>query len=421
MKEIIITQKEERNEILAANYVPRKGADMFRAALSNKLIKVITGPRRAGKSVFAVQSLKGVDFAYINFDDERLLGILNGANNDEIIKGVRQVYGDTQNVLFDEIQNVPKWELFLSRLERRGYNIVVTGSNSRLLSKELATHLTGRHLQFTLLPLSFEEAVDAKGFHGDLFETREKQGEILGHLGEYIRKGGYPEVVVNGVEHKNYCKTLFDSIILRDIVERHKIRNAHALKALGYYLLTHHSAPTSLNEISAVLKLNSVTTVGKYIAYLEEAFLLFSAVKFSFKVKEQIKSQKKFYGYDTGMVDAVKFKSSADAGRLLENIVAIELKRRRYHEELYYYRASDGKEVDFVIKEGAGVAELMQVCFDLSNPKTEKREISALVAAAGELRCNSLSIVTWDDERILKKAGMEIRLVPVAKWLLGQS
>ncbi len=420
MREIILTQRADRDRMLAANYVPREGLDRLRAALPTNLIKVITGPRRAGKSVFAIQALKGKDFAYLNFDDERLVSV---TDYDEILKGIRQVYGGTKFLLFDEIQNMPKWELFLSRLTRSGFNIVATGSNSRLLSSELSTHLTGRHIPFEILPFSFGEFLTTKDMPDDFFETKEKQGEVLSYLDEYLQKGGYPEVVVNGVEHKSYLKTLFESVLLKDIVGRYRVRNSQGLKNIGFYLLTNHSASaprdrsTSYNELATALKFNSVNTLEKYISYLEEVFIVFKTTRFSFKVREQIKSPKKFYGYDLGMVDAVKFKISNDTGRLLENAVAIELKRRG--EEFYYYKTPGNKEVDFVVKNGTEVVKLIQVCYNLSDPKTEKREFSALVKAAQELRCSSLSIVTWDHEKTVLNDGFEIHLIPASKWLLG--
>ncbi len=197
MRDIILTQKAERDSLLEANYIDREGLGDIRTTLSNNLIKVIIGPRRAGKSVFAIQTLKGNDFAYLNFDDERLIQI---RDYEEIIKGLKQIYGNTKNLLFDEIQNLPNWQLFIERLRRRKFGIVATGSNSKLLSGELASHLTGRYAQFQLLPFSFREFLRAKIVAaGERSETKEGQGEILRHLGEYLQKGGYPEVVVNEI------------------------------------------------------------------------------------------------------------------------------------------------------------------------------------------------------------------------------
>ena len=161
MKNIVLGHRLERDELLRQKFVPREGVEYARKNLENSLIKVIVGPRRAGKSVFALQILEGVDFAYLNFDDERLIGL---SDYDEILKAIIQVYGDTRYFLFDEIQNLDKWELLVNRLQRRGFNMVLTGSNSRLLSRELSSHLTGRYIQFRVLPFSFAEFLKAKDF-----------------------------------------------------------------------------------------------------------------------------------------------------------------------------------------------------------------------------------------------------------------
>ena len=161
MRDVILGHKEERDELLRTKYIKRNGLDNARQSINNNLIKVIIGPRRAGKSVFGIQMLEGLDFAYLNFDDERLVDI---SDYDDLIKAIRQVYGETKIILFDEIQNLPKWELFLNRLHRKGYNLVITGSNSRLLSRELSTHLTGRFIQFQILTFSFAEFLNARNF-----------------------------------------------------------------------------------------------------------------------------------------------------------------------------------------------------------------------------------------------------------------
>jgi predicted AAA+ superfamily ATPase len=155
MKEIVLSQKAERDELLGGRYVSRDGLEKARENLKNNLIKVIIGPRRAGKSVFSIQMLEGLNFAYLNFDDERLTSV---SDYDEILKAIRQVYGDSRIILFDEIQNLPNWELFVNRLHRRGFNIIITGSNAHLLSRGLSNHLTGRYIQFRIFPFSFSES-----------------------------------------------------------------------------------------------------------------------------------------------------------------------------------------------------------------------------------------------------------------------
>ncbi|MBI5678188.1 MAG: ATP-binding protein, partial [Planctomycetes bacterium] len=394
MKDIVLGHKAERDEFLRAQYVQREGLQNARKNMKNNLIKVIVGPRRAGKSVFAIQMLEGLDFAYLNFDDERLLDI---SDYDDLLKAIRQVYGETKCILFDEIQNLQIWELFLNRLHRKGLNIVITGSNSRLLSRELATHLTGRYIQFQIFPFSFSEFLRARNFVIDeTLDMKERQGMLLNLLNEYLDKGGYPEVLIKNIDPKSYITTLVESILFKDIVKRYNVRYAKKLHDLGLYLITNHSNEFSYTRLKKALEFKSVHTVENYTDYLNEAFLIFNTERFSHKVKEQMKSPRKVYAYDTGVINAVKFKTAPDTGRLIENMVAIELLRRG--KEFYYYKTRDGKEVDFTVKEGLKVSQLIQVCHDIDNDKTKKREINALVRAAGETGCDNLMVLTWDYE-----------------------
>lgn len=417
MKDIVLGHKAERDELFKAQYVQREGIQAARKNMKNNLIKVIIGPRRAGKSVFAMQMLEGQDFAYLNFDDERLLGI---SDYDDILKAVRQVYGDTKTILFDEIQNLDKWEIFLNRLHRKGFNLVITGSNSRLLSRELATHLTGRYLQFQLLPFSFSEFLKARNFVVDeTVAMKERQGMILNLLGEYLEKGGYPEVLLKNVDPKSYITTLFESILFKDIVKRYNVRYSKKLYDLGIYLITNHSSEFSYTRLKNTLEFKSVHTVENYTAYLNEAFLIFNIERFSHKVKEQVRSPRKVYAYDTGMINAVKFKTAPDAGRLIENLAAIELLRRG--KEFYCYKTKDGKEVDFAVKEGLKIGQLIQICYDIVQYTTKKREINAIVKAAHETKCESLLVLTWDYEAKEKSDDKQIDYLPLWKWLIGSN
>lgn len=414
IKNALIGQKAERDAFLKGNYVPREGILSARAALANTLIKVIMGPRRAGKSIFAIQMLKGVDFAYVNFDDERLA---DTDDFDEILKSIIEVYGETEYLLFDEIQNVKGWELFVNRLHRRGKNLIVTGSNSKLLSRELATHLTGRYVSFQVLPFSFPEFLLAGNFDlDDTLDLKERQGLLLRNLSEYLSTGGYPEIVTGNLDGKHYLATLFDSILFKDIVKRYNVRYAKKLYDLGRYLITSHSSLFSYNKLKNLLEIRSVHTVENYLEYLKEAYLIFNLDRFSDKSKESLKSPRKAYAYDLGIINSIKFKISPDLGRLLENLVAIELLRRE--EEFYYYKTRDGKEVDFAIKEGLTIAQLVQVCYEISDKTTRNREINSLIKVAKETGCNNLMILTWDFEGNETIKGKDIVFLPIWKWLL---
>lgn len=416
MKEIVLSHKIERDELLEGKYVPRENLQKAREGIQNKLIKVIVGPRRAGKSVFCIQMLEGTDFAYLNFDDERLVGI---SDYDELLKAIRQVYRETKTLLFDEIQNLRNWELFVNRLHRRGFNIIITGSNAHLLSRELSTHLTGRYVQFFVFPFSFVEFLRAKNFATDkTLWAKEKQGLLLNLLDSYLEKGGYPEVVVKGLDAKNYLTTLFESILFKDIVKRYGVRYAKKLYDLAHYLVTNPSSEFSYTKLKTILEFRSVHTVENYVDYLAEAFLTFQVGRFSYKLKEQIKSPKKAYAYDTGVINAVKFKTARDSGRVMENLVAVELMRRGNN--FYYYRSSDGKEVDFVLKQGQKVGQLIQVCYAIGDPYTWKREVSGLVKAGKDLKCDNLVILTWDHMSDVIHGGTKVAFLPLWRWLIGQ-
>lgn len=415
MKDIVLGHKVERDGFLNAKYVRRDGLHDARQSMKNNLIKVIVGPRRAGKSVFAIQMLEKQDFAYLNFDDERLLGI---SDYDDLLKAIRQVYGETKNILFDEIQNLSNWELFLNRLHRMGLNLVITASNSRLLSRELATHLTGRYIQFKIFPFSFSEFLRARDFVIDeTIALKERQGMVLNLLNEYLNKGGYPEVIIKNIDPKNYITTLFESILFKDIVKRYNVRYSKKLYDLGLYLITNHSCEFSYTRLKNALEFRSVHTVENYTDYFKEAFLIFNTERFFNKVKEKMKSPKKVYAYDTGMINAIKFKTAPDTGRLVENLVSIELLRRE--KEFYCYKTTDGKEVDFAVKEGLKIGQLVQTCYNLEQYMTKKKETNALIKASYETKCKNLLVLTWDLEAEEKLQGKQINYLPLWKWLIG--
>lgn len=419
MKTIVMSHKLERDELLQGSFIPRKGLAEAVQSMAGGLIKVVIGPRRAGKSVFALQMLRattGADFAYVNFDDERLMPPLD---LDELLKAMTQVYGDTRTIFFDEIQNVAGWELFVNRLQRRGCNIVLTGSNAHLLSRELSTHLTGRYREFRLLPFSFAEFLTARSFAVD--ETLilpERQGLILKLLDDYLRIGGFPEVVVRGIEPAGgYLAALFDGIIFKDVVKRYGVRYSAKLHDVGRWLIGNVGREYTCTSLKNALAFRSVHTVENYVSYLVEAFLFLSVTRYSPKAKVRMSAPRKIYAYDTGMVNAVRFRTGSDTGRLLENLVAVEWYRRG--EEFFAFKTTGGKEVDFLVRSTAGETRLYQVCLDLADPKTRRRELSALAKAGEELGVTEGTVLTWDEVGEETIGACRMRLVPVWKWLLA--
>ncbi|MEK6974544.1 MAG: ATP-binding protein [Nanoarchaeota archaeon] len=412
IRDIIELQKREVETLLKEEYIKRTGPNID---LSNSLIKVITGPRRAGKSFFSIYTLsKNNKFGYINFDDEELTRI---EDYNELVSAVNSVYGNPKILFFDEVQNLPRWELFVNRLQRQGYKLIITGSNSHLLSKELATHLTGRHFQIIIFPFSFKEYIELEKKHLTTSEIKEK-------LNDYLTFGGYPEPLIKKINYKDYLITLLNSILFKDIVKRYKIRFSQAISDLAEQLLSNIANEYSYNSLSRISKIKSTHTVEKYINYLEESFIFFSVKRFSYKMKEQISSIKKIYCIDNGFIHARAFSSSQNVGKLYENVVAIELKKQELNEKInfYYWKNSQQEEVDFVIKEGIKIKQLIQVCYNLNNIEAKNREVRALLKAGKELNCKNLLVITFDKESEEETEWFgitsKIKFIPLWKWLL---
>jgi uncharacterized protein len=422
IKSIIYQQHEELDGLLKHDYIKRIDIPAKAEYLSTGLIKLITGPRRSGKSVLSLQLLKMKNFAYLNFDDDLLL---KHFDENAVIQSLNEVYPGYKYLFLDEIQNLPDWELWVNKLYRRGVNLIVTGSNAKLLSSEMATSLTGRYVQIEVLPFSFAEVLrfHKVSFSGELALTPQKMGNILSHLNNYLLIGGFPEVVLNPTVAKNYLSSLFDSILLKDIMRRFKIRQSQQLYDLSNYLLANYTNHYSYNQLKTDLNFNSVSTVQKFIGYLSEPYLFLSLTRYSAKIKAQQKSPKKSYIIDNGFIKARSFELSPNWGRLLENVVFTELLRRHYKLELdlFYYLTRNDREIDFVCRRGHNVEQLIQVCYDITNPKTLKREITALLEASSELTCNNLLLITWDKEEVIEKNGCSIQLMPASKWLCANT
>lgn len=412
IKEILTLQKREIESKLKEHYVERAGA----LNLNSPLIKVIIGPRRAGKSFFALHYLgKLENFGYANFDDEKLIEI---DNYDSLIAEIDAIYSKPQTLFFDEIQNLPKWELFVNRLQRQGRNIVLTGSNSNLLSMELATHLTGRHIPMTILTFSFAEYLRSK-------KQERTNSEIKAELEKYLTFGGYPEPLMKNLDCKEYISNLFNSIIYKDVIRRHNIRSQKGIEDLAFYLMANVASEYSYSFLTNVANLSSSHTTEKYLSFLEESFIFFSLRRFSYKAKQQISSNKKIYCFDNGMIYAKAFKVNPDFGRLYENAVAQKLKREEMDKkcELYYWKNQQQEEVDFVVKENLKIKRLIQVCFNLDKPETRSREARALLKAGDELKCKELLVITesYENEEDVKWFNLKgrIKFVPLWKFLLA--
>ena len=414
MKNIIFNQKTERDELMARPYQQRQTKHDVEELLANPLIKLITGPRRVGKSVFALLMLQGKNFAYLNFDDAQLL---DNWNEDLVMSALDDIYPGYDYLLLDEVQNRPSWDMWVSKLYRRGKNLVITGSNAKLLSSEMATSLTGRYLKIDMLPFSLDETMRWNDI--DIHAPREEQlAKATVLADDYMRNGGYPETIKVRAITKNYLSTLFDSILLKDVAKRHKVRNTTDLYNLATYLLSNFCNPISSNELAVELGLSSVATTKKFCDYLAEPYLFFYLPRFNNKLKLMKKAPRKVYVVDNGFVQSTAFNLSENLGRLLENQVFVELLRRGYvpGNTLFYYRTRNDKEIDFVTRRGTKVEQLIQVCYDMTSEKTRKRELDALVEASEELHCDNLLVITNDQEEQIEWKEKEILIQPINQF-----
>lgn len=406
LKEIVDKQKQEFLSFGLSNYIPRAKESELRDNLKSPLVKIVLGPRRAGKSRLIQKVLENDKVAYLNFEEE---GFQN-TPGDKIIEATSAVYPNAEYWYLDEIQDFPLWETFINKLHRRGYNLIVTGSNAKLLSSELATALTGRHVAIELLPFSYKE-----------YLTATKNQKSWKSFETYLHTGGFPEVVLGkAIDHRTYLRTLFDSIILKDLVKRKKIRNPIYLTNTISLIANNVSSRTSARSLSKALQSTpSATTVEKYLQYLKEAYLVESISPFASKIKERIQGERKPYLIDTGFITAINSAIMPTLGKQLENAVYLELRRQGYNSELslFYYRTSDRREIDFLTRTGHLTNSLIQVCLDMSSIETQEREVRALLKAKNEFPQAELKIITASEFGTIKISKNEqIDLIPAYEY-----
>lgn len=415
--QIIKEQREELEEVeQRERIIGRDGLEKTAAFLKHPNILAVMGVRRCGKSIFSYLLARRNRFGYINFDDERLGGLKSHDLN-RILQAFYELYGDVDYIILDELQNVKKWELFANRL-RRTKRVIITGSNSKLLSGELATHLTGRYIDFTLFPFSFNEFLDWKGIKKAKVYTTKEKAEILKFLKRYLEVGGFPEV---GKFGRAILPRIYKDIVTKDILLRHKIRKEEEIKNLTRYLINNFSAEISYSKLCKIIGIKHVSTVSKWVSYLEDSFLILKLDRFAFKLKQQFLAPKKVYCVDTGIINTIGFGFSENIGRLMENTIAIELQRRKFLDipfETYYWKDYQQREVDFVVKQGTRVEQLIQVTYATDKEEIKDREIKALIKASSELDCKNLLVISWDYEAEEKIRGKRIKFTPLWKWLL---
>ena len=390
----------------------------FSADLRNsKDIVIITGIRRCGKSTLLqqIRAAKAEKDYYINFDDERLVSF-KVEDFQMLLEVFYELFGKQKTFYFDEIQNIEQWERFVRRLHDTGNKVYITGSNARMLSRELGTHLTGRYLSVELYPFSFKEFILLK--NPDLLSKNQHKtsvkAEILALFHEYFNNGGFPNFVKTGDELA--LRTMFENIIYRDIMVRNNITNEKEIKELVSYLAGNYARLSTNSELAKIIGVKNPTTVKNYLSFLADSYLVFQINKYDYSVSKQIINPKKSYFIDNGLVRRVGFSFSNNLGQLLENLVFIELLRRG--KTVYYHK--NGQECDFVLVENEKVTSAIQVTYSMSNGKTKKREIDALFDAMNTYKLQSGLIITDDTEEEIIENDKKIKIIPAWKWLLNK-
>ncbi len=390
-------------------------------------VKVLTGVRRSGKSTLFYQLIEGLlkdkgvpghQILLVNFEDEALIHFTL-----EEIYNTYQTHLSPEGQIYlflDEVQQKEGWERWIRKKYdlKQAINFFVTGSSASLLSREYATLLTGRNLTTTIYPLSFLEILHYLGIQvNDInLVSQEMRNRINGLLIEYLREGGFPEIIFQKQNLKRrLLNQYFQDIVYKDIVNRHGCHPTR-IKDLAGYLMTNVSNPTSLRALRGVFGYG-LNVIGDYIGYLEDAFLIFQVYLFDYSMKKQLVNPRKVYTVDNGLRNAVAFKFSQDEGRLLENAVFMELRRRKM--DIYYWKDKRGREVDFLIRKGLKIESAIQVCSDPNDEKTARREIAALESAMQEYDLKEGLIITMNDTGTLKRERGAITLIPIHEWLLS--
>ena len=423
LKRVVASQREEMESLFATEKIIERDVDTgrLRGFLSHPNVLTVLGVRRCGKSLLSWMLLKGVKFGYVNFFDERLVGF-EAKDFGRLLDAFYQLYGaDLRFMVLDEVQHVSGWERFVSRM-RTSKRIIVTGSSSQLLSSELATLLTGRHVDFVLFPFNFREFLRIRGVELDenwQYQTG-KVSTVKSMLGEYLRTGGFPEASRFG---RRILVSIYSDVLEKDVVRRRRVKKTVALKEFARYMVSNVSSEFSFNRLRRVLGVRDVHTVRNYAEWVGEAYLLFFLERFSPKLRLQYISPKKAYCVDNGIVSSIGFRVSESLGRLMENLVAVELLRRRSYSfsdfEVFYWRDYQQNEVDFVVKNGLSIKQLIQVTYASGRDEVNQREVKALLKASKELRCKNLLVITWDYEDEAVSNSEKVRYVPLWKWLLN--
>ncbi|WP_373468553.1 ATP-binding protein [Acidianus infernus] len=406
-KRIVADQKELVEEKLSQNYIKRDVGDVERFLRIPNVLAIL-GVRRSGKSTLSLMLMKElkVKFAYLNFDDESLFGITT-EDLRNIEQAIYEVYGnDVIYLVFDEIHNVKGWELFISRL-RESKRIIITGSNSKMLSGELATALTGRHSDIVLFPFSFREYLRFRNINVENPISTRDVVTVKVALEKYLEEGGFPEALIIG---KDQVDVIYNDILFKDVVFRYKIREMGKFKEFSRSIISYYSSEVSLSKLAKVVNVDK-KTIDLWAFGLENSYLIYFIPRYGEKLKERLTFNKKVYVVDPGVVSRIALRAR-DKGRVIENVVAIKLLRENQLKGLYYIKGKDF-EVDFYDELNS---RLIQVTYAVD--KVEEREIKGLMKANELVKARELIVVTYDIEGKEEREGKEIKFIPLYKFLL---
>ena len=412
LKQIIL----EQQEILHAQnkrYVQRYIADEW---LQTSEILIISGIRRCGKSVLMQQirdRLVEKDF-FFNFDDERL-ATFKLDDFQKLQECFVELFGEQHTYYFDEIQNIEGWERFVRRLYNAGNKIVITGSNARMLSRELGTHLTGRYIQVEIYPFSFQEylAMNEIPVNAKTLYTTTGRATMVKSFVKYMECGGFPKFLQDG--SVSYLTSLYESIIYRDILTRNGLTNEKEMQELMFYLASNATKRVTYSSLGKVVGIQHPDTIKNYLEYIQQTYLISQLFRYDPSVKKQMMSPKKIYFVDNAIIKRIGFNATENNGVFLENLVFIELKRRGW--DVYYY--ADKKECDFIVRKGLHISDAYQVTLKMDSPQTREREIAGVREAMQAYSLSKGYILTFEGKETINfNDGTIVEVVPVWEWIL---
>ena len=418
LERVLLDQKEELDALRNKSFCHR--LEESQIDLNSNLAQVVIGVRRSGKSTLCFNALEKskVRYAYVNLDDENLYGLTVKDMND-ILQVLYSIYGNFTHLFLDEIQNIKGWHLFVNRMLRKGMHVLLTGSNSKLLSGELASHLTGRHHTIELLPFSFRDWCNYNGIATAPLTTK-NMGILMGAFDKYLRQGGFPELLIER-NHTSYIDSLFHNIITQDIQKRFNVKYIDSLERLAGHLL--NISPTIIvkDKLQEQFGFKSHHTLGNYLSYLAQTYLICKVSKYSTKSRERSVAEKA-YAIDVAFMNKRENALAGEnLGWRLETIVYLELRRRiRTEEEDIYYFDNGNTEADFIVCNGNKATGVYQVSYNIENPKTRRREVNGAITAAKTTKCNDVYILTDHQSETIVQNGIKIKAMPVWEWIVRE-